>query len=79
MKKNPWLVIGLLLASFAGLVLVTLALSRFMPGMDGMSNQSSFQVVTSSDNILHVKLEGIILNPEKFFEAVKKIRKVKVG
>lgn len=75
MKKNPWLMLGVLLFVFVSLfafLVGTSAISMFGggAGRDRMG-------LLSSNSILHMKLEGVIMDGERFLKDLKKYREEK--
>lgn len=72
MKKNPWLMLLVLLVAFG-------ALGFFIVGSSAIAlfgHRGSMKMV-SKDSILRLKLDGVILDGEKFLKALKKYREEK--
>jgi protease-4 len=70
MKKNPWLMLAVLLLAFGSIF-------AFLVGSSTISlfgGGEKFRMI-SKNSILHLKLEGIIIDGEKFLKALKKYRK----
>lgn len=66
MKKNPWLMLLVLLVFFGGLwavLLYTTSTSIF-----GGRSSKSFATVSGGDKILHLKIDGVIMDGRKFLE-----------
>lgn len=72
MKKNPWMVLFVLLFVFVSLFVFLLGSSAIslLGGHDEVH-------ITSKNSILHLKLEGVIMDGERFLKALKKYRKEK--
>lgn len=73
MKKNPWLMLFVLLFVFVSIFAFVLGSS--MISMFG-GEEASIRI-TSKNSILHMKLDGIILDGTKFVKALKKYREEK--
>ena len=71
MKKNPWLMLAVLLFVFVSLF-VFLVGSSTISLFGGHEDRSHF---LSKNSILHLKLEGVIIDGERFLKALKKYRK----
>ncbi len=72
MKKNPWLMLFILLVAFG-------ALGFFIVGSSAIAlfgHRSSMKMV-AHDSILQLKLDGVIIDGEKFLKALKKYREEK--
>ncbi|MGZ5280177.1 MAG: signal peptide peptidase SppA [Pseudobdellovibrionaceae bacterium] len=70
MKKNPWLMLGVLLFVFASLFVFLVGSSAI--SLFGGSDQKLHMLTKNS--ILHLKLEGVIIDGERFLKALKKYR-----
>lgn len=73
MKKNPWLMLFVLLFAFVSIFAFVLGTS--MISMFGGGEQKI--KISSSKSILHMKLEGVILDSSKFVKDLKKYREEK--
>ncbi len=70
MKKNPWLMLGVLLFVFVSLF-VFLVGSSAISLFGGSSDRMTF---VHPNSILHLKLDGVIMDGERFLKALKKYR-----
>ena len=73
MKKNPWLMLGVLLFVFMSLFVFLVgssAISLFGGGEQKLH-------LMSKNSILHLKLEGVIIDGERFLKTLKKYREEK--
>lgn len=69
MKKNPWFMLFVLLVFFGGLwglLFVTSGISLFSSGYS--SKPSKKFSVTRKDSILHLKIEGVIMDGKRFLD-----------
>ena len=70
MKKNPWVMLGVLLFVF-------MSLFAFLVGSSAISlfggSEQKLHLI-SKNSILHLKLEGVIMDGERFLKALKKYR-----
>jgi protease-4 len=73
MKKNPWMMLGVLLFVFMSLFVFLVGSSAI--SLFGGSDQKLH--LMSSNSILHLKLEGVIIDGERFLKALKKYREEK--
>lgn len=69
MKKNPWMMLAVLLFVFITLFVFLLGSSTI--SLFGGSDKVR---ILSRNSILHLKLEGVIIDGEKFLKALKKYR-----
>ncbi len=72
MKKNPWVMLGVLLFVF-------MSLFAFLVGSSAISlfgGEQKLRLI-SKNSILHLKLEGVIMDGERFLKALKKYREEK--
>ena len=70
MKKNPWMMLGVLLFVFMSLFVFLVGSSAI--SLLGGSDQKLH--LMSNNSILHLKLEGVIIDGERFLKALKKYR-----
>ncbi len=72
MKKNPWMMLFVLLFVFGSLF-------AFLLGSSAISLFGGHDEIrlTSKNSILHLKLQGVIIDGEKFLKNLKKYRKDK--
>jgi protease-4 len=70
MKKNPWLMLGVLLFVFASLFAFLVGSSAI--SLFGGGDQKLH--LMSKNSILHLKLDGVIVDGDRFLKALKKYR-----
>jgi protease IV len=70
MKKNPWVMLGVLLFVFMSLFVFLVGSSAI--SLFGGSEQRLHLITKNS--VLHLKLEGVIIDGERFLKALKKYR-----